>query len=112
MALALFYASSAWESVLGTQKWKKKLDGSMLKVKLRVCSAYRTAPSAPSSPASRRTISSVLLEKAETKECIEKLWQIEWRNPTAGITFWTKRPIPNLRTLRNRKHEEVNFHLT
>ena len=118
----ILYAAPVWESVLQVGKYRKILDGVMRRGNLRICSAYRTAPSAAIEVISgippihlqvaERTRADLTTDKGEAKRWMEDRWQEEWRDPTAITAKWTRRLIPDVRLWKNRKHGEVNFHLT
>ena len=49
-------------------------------------------------------------DKKIAKDACEKEWQRDWE--TSEQAIWTKKLIKNLCQWRNRKHGEINYHLT
>lgn len=120
----LRYGAPAWAAALKTKRNRGKLDSAFRLMAVRVASAYRTISSeAVCVIAGMLPICITLAEdiecyqRRETRNARRMLrissmarWQQEWDNAENGR--WTHRLIPNLSLWVNRKHGEVNFHLT
>lgn len=50
--------------------------------------------------------------KSEARETTIRLWQTEWSQASINKAAWTKRLIKNLDKWVNRKHGEMDYHLT
>lgn len=120
----LRYGGPAWASALGTDCHRGKLESTHRLMCLRVASAYRTVSrDAVCVIASMMPIGIVVMEDVE---CFDQRgtsgvrrtirlasmvrWQREWTSSTKGR--WTYRLIPDITGWVDRRHGEVNFHLT
>ncbi|XP_065091473.1 uncharacterized protein LOC135712450 [Ochlerotatus camptorhynchus] len=120
----LRYGGPAWVPALETKQNQRKLSSTFRLMAMRVVSAYRTISSEAVCVIAGMIPIGITL--AEDSECyrqreagrvrkvvrVESLakWQQEWNTTENGR--WTHRLIPILSTWVNRKHGEVNFHLT
>lgn len=120
----LRYAVPAWAAALKTQCNRGKLNRVFRLMAMRVASAYRTISS--EAVCVIAGMMPICITLAEDVECYQRRntrnvrsivrtdslskWQQEWDN--AGNGRWTHRLIPNVSEWVNRKHGEVNFHLT
>lgn len=120
----LRYGGPAWASVQITKRNQARLNRTHRLISMRVASAYRTISlEAVRIIAGLIPIGIVLEEDAECyrrrgTSNIRKIvradslrkWQQEWDTTANGR--WTHRLIPNVSTWIERKHGEINFHLT
>ena len=120
----LRYGVPAWAAALETKRNRVKLNGAFRLMAMRVASAYRTISS--EAVCVIAGMIPICITLAEDIECygrrgtrgVRKLvrvesmtkWQQEWNNAENGR--WTHRLIPNVASWVNRKHGEINFHLT
>ena len=125
MALSILrYGGPAWAKALRTKSYLDKLESTHRLISLRVASAYRTVSyDAICVIASMMPIGNIIKEDVE---CFEqrgergirgaaradsmRKWQRAWTNSTKGR--WTHQLIPLLAGWVDRRHGEVNFHLT
>lgn len=125
----LRYGGPAWVPALQVKRNLKLLNKTFRVAAIRVASAYRTISlDAVCVIAGMVPIGIIILEdnecyrqatltghraistrRAARLESIQK-WQQEWDNSPNGR--WTHSLIPDIQTWINRKHGEVNFHLT
>ena len=94
----------------------------MRRALLRVCSAYRTTPTAGAeaiagiAPAhllvEERTLVYNTNDRVEARQRLEQKWQEEWEDPEATTAQWTRRLMPDIRGWSNRRHGETNYYLT
>lgn len=120
----LRYGVPAWGAALKTKRNRMKLNSAFRLMAMRVTSAYRTISSEAVCVIAGMIPICITLE--EDIECYERRrtsqvrtlvrtasmtkWQQEWDSTEKGR--WTHRLIPDVSTWVNRKHGEVNFHLT
>lgn len=120
----LRYAAPVWVTALQTRRNRSRLNSTFRLMAMRVCSAYRTISSEAVYVIAGTIPIDLLLE--EENECYRdrgisgvrrraradtvRKWQQQWDNAENGR--WTHRLIPNVSTWLDRKHGEVNFHLT
>ena len=120
----LRYGGPAWSSALGTASYRGKLESTYRLMCLRVASAYRTVShDAVCVVAGMMPIGIIIKEDVDCHDLrgasgARKIaraasltrWQREWDNSAKGR--WTHRLIPRVECWINRRHGEVNFHLT
>lgn len=120
----LRYGGPAWVTALSTKRNRKLLDRTQRLMAMRVASAYRTISSEAVRVIAGMIPIGITLEedikcynhrgtrgirKTARAESLAK-WQREWVTSEKGR--WTHRLIPNVTAWVNRRHGEVNFHLT
>lgn len=120
----LRYGSPAWGTALSTDSYRGKLESTYRLMCLRVASAYRTVSyDAVCVISGMMPIGIVIGEDAECfdmrgtrgirrtarRDSLAK-WQRAWDSARNGR--WTHRLIPRVDDFVNRRHGEVNFHLT
>ena len=120
----LRYGGPVWSRALGTNSYRGKLESTYRLMCLRVASAYRTVSYDAICVLSGMMPISIAIK--EDRECFDQRdtrgirgtrrsfsmlrWQREWSNSTKGR--WTHRLIPEISGWVERRHGEVNFHLT
>lgn len=120
----LRYGVPAWAPALKTKRNRGRLGSVFRLMAMRVASAYRTISSEAVCVIAGMMPICITLE--EDVECYRRgnvrnaraaarmdslvKWQQEWDNAANGR--WTHRLIPNVSAWVNRKHGEMNFHLT
>lgn len=120
----LRYGGPVWYTALGTNSYLGKLESTYRLMCLRVACAYRTVShDAICVLAGMMPIGIIIKEDAECFELRETRgirrnirsasmvrWQRTWSTSTKGR--WTHRLIPEVSRWVDRRHGEVNFHLT
>jgi len=120
----LRYGSPAWSQGIKTKRNQTRLNSTSRLMSMRVASAYRTISlEAVFVIAAMIPIGFILEEDQEcyrsrgnsgvrkrTRADTMRKWQDNWDNTVNGR--WTHRLIPNVSSWMNRKHGEINFHLT
>lgn len=120
----LRYGVPVWAAAVKTKRNRRMLNSTFRLMAIRVASAYRTISS--EAVCVIAGMMPICITLAEDVECYERRgtrnvrrivrtdslakWQQEWNNAEKGR--WTYRLIPNVSLWVNRKHGEVNFHLT
>lgn len=125
----LRYGAPAWIQALDTWRNQRRLNKAQRLISIRVASAYRTISLeavcviAGTMPIcitltednkcyekKRRDCQTTKAIRTQLRDESLKQWQQEWDSTDKGR--WTHRLIPNITTWVQRKHGEVNFHLT
>lgn len=125
----LLYGAPIWSGALDVKGNRRRLAQVHRLSTLRVISAYRTtseeaayviagmvpidimADEAKRIYEAKKQSSTVgqAIQKIERAKSVQS-WQVRWDNAAKGR--WTHRLIPNIKPWLNRKHGEVNYHLT
>jgi hypothetical protein len=116
----MLYGAPAWVRALNTAKACEQYERVQRTIALRVCSAYRTVSKeaifviANMPPVTLLAKERVAVlngtAKEEAREELMQKWQARWENVEFG--FWTKQIIPSIKEWTERKHGDINFHLT
>src|ERR1700709_1053619 len=125
---SLLYGAQIWADALHLQENKKKMQSVQRLTAIRVSSAFRTVSSDAANVIAgmmpvdiaageaKRLFTAKQIE-ATTKEDKRRertvsmqAWQESWDSSRNGR--WTHRLIPNIERWTNRKHGELNYHLT
>ena len=118
----LLYAAPAWSRTMELAKYRMIYERVQRHSALRICCAYRTVSTVAAQVLSGQIpIDLMAVERSrtfkqnkETKQLAREetiaAWQARWAGETRGS--WTRRLIPDLRTWIERKHGELDFHLT
>lgn len=119
----ILYAAPIWGGVLRYQKYRNMLISMQRKMAIRVASAYRTisaeaiqviAGLTPIDLLVEERMKTYGMEKADILQAREQTmreWQNRWGEET-GKAKWTKTLIRDLEKWTNRKHGDVDYHLT
>lgn len=128
---ALTYAAPIWAVALHTAKNKEKLKSIQRTILLRCCSAYCTVSADAAAvltgmvpidlliderTRTREKIKENLLPseeiKREEREATLAIWQQQWTRGSNDRASWTRSILRDIREWINRKHGEVDYHLT
>lgn len=124
----LLYGAQIWAEALQTKENMRKMQSVLRLTAIRVTSAFRTVSSdavcviAGMTPIDiaagemkrlfENRQNGATTEEARSREAAASMqaWQSRWNESQKGR--WTHRLIPNIERWINRKHGEVNYHLT
>lgn len=129
---AITYAAPIWVDALQSKRNVYKLRAHQRAMTLRCCSGYCTVSAEAAAVlagmipidlliSERAEIRAKMKEnneanpkaiKREAREATMRLWQAEWSQERENKAAWTRRLIKDLDKWVNRKHGEMNYHLT
>jgi len=118
------YASQIWIDSLKFQRNRTILAKSQRTLSLRVCRAFRTAPTNAIFVLARTIPWDIKIDERDklrvtenpdrktfSSKCIQR-WQAQWQDESQSTGKWTRTLIPNIEPWYNRKHGEVDYYLT
>lgn len=116
----ILYAAPVWSKVTANRKLTAKLFSLQRKVVIRVACAYRTVSTAAVCVIAGITPIDLAIEerrerymgipKDEAKKAQLEKWQSRWEQTDTGR--WTYEVIPDIERWINRKHGELDYHMT
>ena len=119
----MMYAAPVWREVMGIAVHRRNYEKVHRRMLLGVCAAYRTVSTAalevicgiaPIDLQVEERVTSYEKEKdskEQAKLATIEIWQQKWE-AQSEVAQWTKRLIPEIATWKNRKHGEINHHIT